>query len=104
MENLQSEGKATVKQSGCTLSRRKFLFYSGTAITTGTVMLQIPGVLQAKEARIATYPQKLIAKMSDLKLDQPLVLTTRMTVIIPPVFCSRWGRKPEEELGNSGMW
>jgi len=73
MENLQSEGKATVKQSGCTLSRRKFLFYSGTAITTGTVMLQVPGVLQAKEARIATYPQKLIAKMSDLKLDQPLV-------------------------------
>ena len=37
------------------------------------MLLQIPGVLQAKEAHIATYPQKLIAKMSELKLDQPVI-------------------------------
>jgi|TARA_B100001105_G_scaffold50767_1_gene38272 arsenite oxidase small subunit len=72
MENIQRKGKEPVKQSGCKLSRRKFLFYSGTAITTSTVLLQIPGVLNAKEAHVATYPQKLIGKMSDLKLDQLL--------------------------------
>ena len=77
MKNLLSKGKVkktgTSSASGCGLSRRKFLFYSGTALTSGTVLLQIPGVLQAKEAHIATYPQKLIAKMSELKLDQPVI-------------------------------
>ena len=77
MKNLLSKGKVkktgTSSARGCGLSRRKFLFYSGTALTSGTVLLQIPGVLQAKEAHIATYPQKLIAKMSELKLDQPVI-------------------------------
>jgi len=72
MENIKSEGEATVKQSGCGLSRRKFLFYSGTALTTGTVLLQIPGVLKAQEANFATYPRQRIGKLSQLKLDQPL--------------------------------
>ncbi|MBC8258789.1 MAG: arsenate reductase (azurin) small subunit [SAR324 cluster bacterium] len=72
MKKTESEGKATVKQSGCALSRRKFLFYSGTALTTSTVLLQIPGVLKAREAHVATYPRKLIGKMSQLKLDQPV--------------------------------
>ncbi len=69
--NTQTE-KNKKTESACALSRRHFLLYSGTAITTTTVMLQIPGVLKAREAQIATYPRKLIGKMSQLKADQPV--------------------------------
>ncbi len=73
MDIEQIERKENQEQHSCGLSRRSFLFYSGGALTTGTVMLQIPGVLHAQEAKVATYPRKLIAKMSQLELDQPVI-------------------------------
>ena len=73
MDTAQIEKKGNQEQQNCGLSRRSFLFYSGGALTTGTVLLQIPGVLQAQEAKVATYPRKLIAKMSQLVLDQPVI-------------------------------
>ncbi len=57
----------------CLMSRRKFLLSSGA--TTATVMVMInAGTPYAQEvpAVVATYPRKLIAKLSALKTDEPL--------------------------------
>jgi len=59
----------------CLVSRRKFLIAGGT---TATVMVVLnPGTAFAKEvpASITTYPRKLIARLSDLKLDEPFDFT-----------------------------
>lgn len=57
----------------CQMSRRKFLLTSG--ITTATVMVAMhAGTPLAKEVPgiVATYPRKLIGKLSELKQDEPL--------------------------------
>ncbi len=56
----------------CLMTRRKFLFTSG--LSTATVMVALhAGTPFAKEvpAQVATYPRKLIGKLSQLKQDQP---------------------------------
>ena len=56
----------------CLISRRKMLFSSGLA--TATVMVTVnAGPAAAKApAMVATYPRKKIAKLSELKTDQPI--------------------------------
>ena len=57
----------------CQMSRRKFLLTSG--ITTATVMVAMnAGTSLAKEVPgvVATYPRKLIGKLSELMQDEPL--------------------------------
>ena len=57
----------------CLMSRRKFLFTSG--VSTATVMVAMnAGTPFAKEvpAQVATYPRKLIGKLSKLKQDEPV--------------------------------
>jgi len=57
------------------MSRRNFLFASGAATATFTVMMVLnPGTAQAKKvpATVATYPRKLIGKLSQLKEDVPV--------------------------------
>lgn len=57
----------------CLMSRRRFLLTSGVATATVMVVInagtpfatEVPGV-------VATYPRKLIAKLSALKTDKPL--------------------------------
>lgn len=70
--NAHKETETLKESLQCQFSRRKFLLYSSTAIATTTVMLKIPGSLQAQEARITTYPRKNIAQLSALRQDQPL--------------------------------
>lgn len=54
----------------CLMNRRQFLLTSGIATTV--VMVGIPGMPEAQvPAAVATYPRKLIAKLSDLEVDQP---------------------------------
>jgi arsenite oxidase small subunit len=64
----------TKKATGrCLVSRRQFLLTSGLA--TATVMVTLnAGTAMAKSVPgvVATYPRKLIAKLSDLKVDQPI--------------------------------
>ena len=63
------------KQKGvrpCLMNRRSFLLTSG--VTTATVMVAMhtsEGMAQVP-AVVATYPKKLIAKLSDLKADEPI--------------------------------
>ncbi len=66
------EGKA--KRPGrCLMSRRQFLLTSG--VTTATVMVLINGGTPFAEqvpAMVATYPRRRVARLSELKQDQPI--------------------------------
>jgi arsenite oxidase small subunit len=65
--------KAKQKPPKCLMSRRQFLFTSGA--TTATVMVMINAgtpFAQQVPAMVATYPRKLIAKLSELKPDEPI--------------------------------
>ena len=65
--------KTDHKPGKCLMSRRKFLFTSG--ISTATVMVAMnSGTAFAKDvpAQVATYPRKLIGKLSELKQDDPV--------------------------------
>ena len=57
----------------CMLNRRQFLMYSGSAaIAASTISISLlPGEANAK-ARVVTYPRMLVAKLSELKDNQPL--------------------------------
>lgn len=64
---------AETQPGHCMMSRRQFLLTSG--VTTATVMVMInAGTPFAKEmpGLVATYPRKLIGKLSALKQDQPI--------------------------------
>lgn len=59
----------------CLMSRRRFLLTSSAATATATVLVTLnPGTPHAQQvpAVVARYPRKLIAKLSDLKADEPL--------------------------------
>jgi len=54
----------------CLMNRRQFLLTGG--ITTTIVMVGLPGMPEAQTpAAISTYPRKLIAKLSELAVDEP---------------------------------
>ena len=60
----------------CLMTRRKFLLASG--VTTATVMVTInagTALAQRLPAVVATYPRKLIGRLSALRTDRPLDFT-----------------------------
>jgi arsenite oxidase small subunit len=66
-------GQTTKRPGKCLITRRRFLLTSGLA--TATVMVTLnPGTPFAQEVPgvVATYPRKLIGKLSELQQDQPL--------------------------------
>jgi len=73
--NVKSQAPETIAKSGpgkCLMTRRHFLLASGVA--TATVMVTLnPGTAFAQQVPgvVATYPRKLVAKLSDLVPDQP---------------------------------
>jgi arsenite oxidase small subunit len=70
---LEKQEKKQHSPGRCLMSRRQFLLTSGA--TTATVMVVInAGTPFAEEvpAVVATYPRKLIAKLSALKQDTPV--------------------------------
>ena len=76
-ENYNDSGlskKDLAKQVGhkCLVSRRNFLITSG--VTTTVMVTMNAGTAMAEEmpAQITTFPRKLIAKLSELKADEPL--------------------------------
>ncbi|MEM7667585.1 MAG: arsenate reductase (azurin) small subunit [Pseudomonadota bacterium] len=55
----------------CLMNRRQFLLTGG--IATAVVTIGVPGLPGAETpAVVATYPRKLIAKLSELTVDEPL--------------------------------
>ncbi len=71
---IQAEsGPADEQRGKCLMSRRNFLLTAG--LTTFTVMVTLnAGTPRAQQvpAAVATYPRKLIAKLSQLKVDNPV--------------------------------
>lgn len=66
-------GSGAKQPGGCMISRRQFLLTSG--VTTATVMVMVnAGTPFAKEVPgiVATYPRKLVAKLSKLQQDKPV--------------------------------
>jgi len=54
----------------CLMNRRNFLLLGGA--TTAVIMVGVPGLAEAQTpAVVASYPRKLITKLSSLKVDEP---------------------------------
>ncbi len=68
---MQEENKSTTERP-C-LTRRQFLLTSGGAAATSVLLLSVPGLANAAvPARTTRYPEKRIAKLSELKQDIPI--------------------------------
>ncbi|MEM8956520.1 MAG: arsenate reductase (azurin) small subunit [Pseudomonadota bacterium] len=66
-ENGEAEKAGTRR---CLMNRREFLLTGG--IATSVVMIGVPGMVEAlTPAVVSTYPRKFIARMSDLRVDEP---------------------------------
>ncbi|MHA1159126.1 MAG: arsenate reductase (azurin) small subunit, partial [Alphaproteobacteria bacterium] len=69
----RERGRSKPKMPKCMMSRRQFLLTSGA--TTATVMVMMntgTGFAHEVPAMVATYPRKLIAKLSELTQDEPV--------------------------------
>ena len=65
------ESKSADPSRSCLINRREFLLTSGVA--TFTLMVAVKGLpAQTLPGVVATYPRKLIGKLSELKVDEPL--------------------------------
>ncbi|MCU7845090.1 MAG: arsenate reductase (azurin) small subunit [Candidatus Thiodiazotropha sp. (ex Monitilora ramsayi)] len=73
MTDLKKKDETAAEHGKCMLNRRQFLMYSGSAAAAAsTISISLfPGQAQAK-ARVVGYPRKLVAKLSQLKDNQPL--------------------------------
>ena len=74
-DKMPESGKPATGEHPCLLSRRDFLLTSGAATATFTVMVTLnPGTAYAEQvpAAVATYPRKLVGKLSELEVDEPL--------------------------------
>ncbi len=67
-------GPAKEREAGkrCLMDRRTFLLTSGLTTATVMVAVQTGEGLANVPALVATYPKKLIAKLSELKTDEPV--------------------------------
>ena len=71
--NGENGEAAAAGTSPCLMNRRGFLLTGG--IAAAVVMVGIPGLSEAQTpAVVATYPRKLITKLSSLKIDEPFDL------------------------------
>ena len=59
----------------CLVSRRNFLIASGVTTTVMVTINRGTAFAQEVPATITTFPRKFVAKLSDLKLDQPIDFT-----------------------------
>lgn len=72
---VNSEMAKSDKKGGkCLVNRRQFLLTSGATVSV-VLLSGCAGVAANTPAMVSTYPRKLIAKMSDLKPDEPVDFT-----------------------------
>ena len=73
----QLSRKEIAKKIGhkCLVSRRNFLITSGVTTTVMVTLNRGTAFAQEVPATITTFPRKFIAKLSDLKLDEPVDFT-----------------------------
>lgn len=72
MSELKKKDETATEHGKCMLNRRQFLMYSGSAAAAAsTISISLfPGQAQAK-ARVVGYPRKHVAKLSQLRDNQP---------------------------------
>ena len=72
----KTKTESTEEHQKCMVSRRDFLMYTGALASAASVvsLSLFPGTVQAQsvQARIVGYPRQLIAKVSELKLNEPV--------------------------------
>ncbi len=73
----QLSRKEIAKKVGhkCLVSRRNFLIASGVTTTVMVTINRGTALAQEVPATITTFPRKFVAKLSDLKLDEPIDFT-----------------------------
>ena len=84
----------------CLVSRREFLL--GAGVATATVMVTLnPGTPMAQEvpAVVATYPRKLIGRLSELVVDQPVDFAYPDEGIFSESFLVKLGRQSGGGIG-----
>ena len=71
---LDSDERRPEAKGRCLMSRREFLLYgSSAAIAASTVSISLfPGSARASEARVVTYPHRFIARLSELRDNEPV--------------------------------
>jgi arsenite oxidase small subunit len=70
---MKKDSQKSQRPGKCLMTRRDFLLTSGTTSATVMIMLNAGTALaQEVPAIVATYPRKLVAKLSDLKTDEPV--------------------------------
>ena len=74
---VQDKAKQTsAEHNQCMMSRRKFLMTSGVAVGSASIvsLTLYPGTSQAQQlqAKVTSYPRLLVAKLSQLKVNDPL--------------------------------
>jgi arsenite oxidase small subunit len=106
-DKMPESGKPAAGAHPCLLSRRDFLLTSGAATATFTVMVTLnPGAAHADQipAAIATYPRKLVGKLSELEVDEPLDFEYPDEEIYSESFVIKLGQRsgggigPEEDV------
>ena len=72
LENTDQSDQKDVEGLSCLMSRRQFLLTSG--LTTFAIMVTLSGGAMAQQvpAQVATYPRKLIGRLSELRQDEPI--------------------------------
>ncbi|HEC84423.1 MAG: arsenate reductase (azurin) small subunit [Candidatus Parabeggiatoa sp. nov. 2] len=73
--STKTHDESAAAPGNCTLSRRQFLLFSGTAAAASTTTITLfSGTAQAKQvpARVVGYPRKFLAKLSELKDHEPV--------------------------------
>ncbi|MDD1782668.1 arsenate reductase (azurin) small subunit [Enterovibrio sp. ZSDZ35] len=75
-KDKQRRKESAAEHRKCMVSRREFLMYSGAAAGSVSMMsvTLFPGTSQATEtnARVVGYPRKLLGKLSELGMNEPL--------------------------------
>jgi len=75
LETINGPAKIRKTTDKCVVNRRTFLLTSGIATATVMVAMHTSEGLANVPALVATYPRKLIGKLSELKTDEPLDFT-----------------------------
>ncbi len=106
-DKMPESGKPVAGGHRCLLSRRDFLLTSGAATATFTVMVTLnPGSAHAEQvpAAVATYPRKLVGKLSELEADEPLDFNYPDEEVYSESFVIKLGQRagggigPEEDV------
>ncbi len=106
-DKMPESGKSAAGAHPCLLSRRDFLLTSGATTATFTVMVTLnPGSAHAAQvpAAVATYPRKLVGKLSELEVDEPLDFEYPDEEIYSESFVIKLGQRsgggigPEEDV------